>query len=214
MIRFPDFDAGFAHSLEWGKPGLEQALGSNAALEVLESAKRHYAHLRPSVPVLKTLGGRVNLAAAVMVLPVYLALSERLDRDRALLLAARFNEAFLLAFMHKKAAFLVRRAAKNAFAVRAAIRLLAFSDNRADDPNGWMYEILPTEKGHLADLDVLRCGAHKYLSENGAPELTRAAICPLDDLFAARFMPPGTSLARSRYQSEGAESCDFRYILR
>lgn len=213
MIRFPDFDLGFARALEWGRPALEEALGRDAAREVLESAKRHYDRLRPGVPALKTMGGRVNLAAAVVVLPVYLALIESLSRDRALLLAARFNEDFLLAFMNKKAAFFVRLAAKSRFAVRAAIRLMVFTDNRADDPNGWMYELLPAGKGHLADLNVKRCGAHKYLSENGASELTRAAICPLDDLFVAHIMPSGTILTRTQYQSEGAQCCDFRYIL-
>ena len=83
---------------------------------------------------------------------------------------------------------------------------------KLNDPNGWVYEFLPTEKGHLIDFNVKRCGMHKFLSEHGAPELTQL-LCKCDYYMAENFLPKGVKLIRTQTIAEGAEYCDFRYHL-
>jgi ubiquinone biosynthesis protein len=73
----------------------------------------------------------------------------------------------------------------------------------------------PFEHRHLPSdtavaFDVTVCPLADYFKEQGVPELTEYAACNTDYCRAREF---GIELVRSQTIAEGAEHCDFRWIL-
>lgn len=68
--------------------------------------------------------------------------------------------------------------------------------------------ILPSEKG--AVFNVTRCPFADYLREQGAPELTGAALCALDKHMARQW---GIGFERTMTLAEGKSHCDFKFVV-
>jgi ubiquinone biosynthesis protein len=66
------------------------------------------------------------------------------------------------------------------------------------------------EAPDVVAFDVTRCPLAAYLAARGVPELTSHAACALDHRMAATW---GVGLVRTHTIAQGADSCDFRFVV-
>lgn len=202
----------FGLSLAAAGPAMLAEHGRERGHAFLAAARAEFARLLPDLPPHRTLLARVNFTAAPTALAFHRAVSPHMPGDRALAAAHGFMAAAIPGvFASQVPAFLLRLMGAPALCA-PVLGLLLRRDNLADDPEGWIFRVLPRRKGHIADFDVTRCGVHRYFEKNGVPELTSRTICPLDDWFCARVFPPGSRLERETLLSRGDACCAFRFL--
>lgn len=194
--------------LRGGRLLLEEAIGAAAATRLEGEALRHLARLEPGAPRFHQRMNRRLFALGVPALAVYRALREDrgLPEDRALALVELLLERRTRDVMGKP----VRRAI-----LSTALRLPVLRERLAreitslDEPEGFRMERVQGEG--VLGFDVRECALHRYLSAQGAPELTRL-ICRLDDVMMDYV--EGLALVRTGTLGRGDERCDFRYHRR
>ena len=69
-------------------------------------------------------------------------------------------------------------------------------------------QVLVSTKGPA--FNVTRCPFAEYLKEQGAPELTGAALCAMDNHMASQW---GVELHRGKTIATGSDHCDFRFVV-
>jgi hypothetical protein len=209
--KFAFFDEAFHQGLEWGTPVLIDKFGEEKALALNQTMKEKYQELKPALPEMKTKTAQQLLIYAIRSSLLFKAIRDEMDQQEAFDLVADYGETVLDAEWMEGFSAVVRFLLKNRFLFPKVARLVREKMNRSNDPNGWQYEFLPTESGHLLDFNVTRCGMVKFLSDQGIPQLA-PVICRLDYHMAENFLPKCARLVRTQTIAENASFCDFRYL--
>lgn len=209
--HLPFADKVFEKSLDYGFSTLAKALGPEKALLIQDCMKGEWAKIRPTYPRLVTPYSRILMLGAVFALPLYLALGREMEEGQALAICQAHVEACAEGFAADRIPKIFFFAFKIPLLHVAATRLNLLAEKLGNDPNGWLYRIMPKQPGMLIGYDVTRCGLHKYFTQMGVPELTAGAVCPYDETMTQKHFPPGTRLVRTRLLSKGQPCCDFRY---
>lgn len=194
--------------LRGGRQILEEALGAAAATRLEGEALRHLAGLDACAPNFHQRMNRRLFSLGVPALAVYRALREDrgLSEERALGIVELLLERRTRDVMGKP----VRRAI-----LSTALRLPVLRERVAreitslDEPEGFRMDRVEGEG--VLGFDVQECALHRYLSAQGAPELTKL-ICRLDDVMMEYV--EGLALVRTGTIGRGDERCDFRYHRR
>ncbi|MEW5735171.1 MAG: L-2-amino-thiazoline-4-carboxylic acid hydrolase [Thermodesulfobacteriota bacterium] len=201
----------FARAVALAGPAVLSLHGRERGESILSAARKNFGDLLPGLPAHRTLLSWGNFTGAPIALAYYRAVSPLMVREQALADTQTFMTE-VLSGIYSSLPAAARRVLRIPGLFELGLHALLRRDTWADDPQGWIFHVLPRQPGHLFDFDVTRCGVHRYLSEQGAPELTSRAICPLDDWFAENALPPGTRLSRATYLSRGDSCCSFRYL--
>lgn len=167
-----------------------------------------YKLLAPTIPQLTSRINRMLLHIAVDSLAFYRALPSTIPPEERLDAAQAFVNAWMEGQFDR---WIARKVYANHMLHRLYRRWWFRSANRADEAAGWRYEYLPPANDLYYGVNVLRCGIVKYLAEQGAPEL--APILCRADLHIRRYLPKGVVFRRTQVIAEGADSCDFRYVI-
>jgi len=208
--KYTFFDNAFHQGLTWGASFLIDKFGEEKALALNHSMKEKYQKLRPGLPEMKTKTAGQLLIYAIRSFLLYQAMQDEMDQEEAFVLVTDYGKAVLDVELMEGFSTFVRFLLKNRFLFPKVSRLIREKMNRSNDPNGWQYDFLPTQSGHLLDFNVTRCGMVKFLSDQGIPELT-PVICQLDYHLAKNFLPKCAKLVRTQTIAEGSGFCDFRY---
>jgi hypothetical protein len=176
--------------------------------EILTAMQGQYKLLAPTIPPLTSRINRILLQIAVDTLAIYRALPSTISPEQRLDAAQAFVNTWMDGQFDR---WIARKVYANHVLHRLYRRWWFRSANRADEAAGWHYEYLPPANDVYYGVNVLRCGIVTYLAVQGAPEL--APILCRGDLHIRRYLPKGVVLRRTQVIAEGADSCDFRYVI-
>ncbi|MFH1885965.1 MAG: L-2-amino-thiazoline-4-carboxylic acid hydrolase [Pseudomonadota bacterium] len=202
----------FGKSTNWSLAVAAGRLGEEGAGAFFVDARDAFSGLAKDFPDLKSPMNRANFSTAPFALSAFQAALSRMPREEALDFAAQLSLSAINGFLAQELPWVMLRVMRSPRILPPAIALLYRVEGLWDEPKGWVYEFPERRPGELFSVDVTRCGIHPFMEAHGAPELTRKAICPGDDLLAENYFPAGTRLERSTFISEGGPCCAFRFI--
>lgn len=206
------YDDAFDKALYRGKTILVERFGENRASETIRAMRDTYRMIRPHIPDLKIRTARWLLSYCVICFPLYKTIKGDYPQEEALDVVYDFIITVLERDLEENLPWMAKRMMKSRLLCRILFRAIWGKMTKLNDPNGWVYEFLPTEKAHLIDVNIHRCGIHKFLSAHRTPELTQL-LCRCDYYMVEHFLPKGVKLIRTQTIAEGAKYCDFRYHL-
>lgn len=167
----------------------------------------NFAAIEPYVPQLKAPSAKMTIKIGPDVVVFYRSLPEELSQDDKLELVRLFVDEWMKGQFERPIARLVFG---NRFLHLLYRRLWIFTANWHDEPDGWLYEFIPSDEELFYGMNATRCGLVTFLQKQGLPEL--APIICQGDHQAQPYLPEGTTFERTQVLAEGAPYCDFRYI--
>ena len=137
-------EKGSAKVADLARPVLVSQFGKHKAAEILDAMRTYDARSQAEIPRFKSRVNRTMLGIAVETLPLYQALLQVSPQDEAL----NVIRATIPAWMDAQFALWgTRKVYRSRGLMRCLRRLMAWEVNRADDPDGWYYEMLHMELG-------------------------------------------------------------------
>ncbi len=210
--RHATYDGAFENALRWGQRTIIERSGKDESPEILQTMRIRYQMLRADVPELKTRTARWLLLPCVVSLPLYQTIKAQYSREQALGIVYEYIIAVIQNDLQENLPWIAKTMMKNRLLFPILFKATRGRMSKLNDPNGWTYEFLATEPGHLLDFNVHRCGMFTFLSAQGAPEMT-PVLCRCDYYVTDKFLPKGIKLERTQTIADGAKVCDFRYIM-
>ncbi len=199
-------DKQIKRALKFAKPVVASKFNALKAQAILAVMEANYQKLAPEVPSFKSSFNRMTLKIAVDILAFYQALLTELPQSEALELITPFVNNWMDGQFER---WIVRKIYANRILHLISRRCWFSNVNRADEPDGWKYEFLPPEGDLFYGVNATRCGAVKFLTRMGAPEL--APFVCRGDFYIQKYLPKGIEFKRTQVIAEGGEYCDFRY---
>lgn len=195
-----------SRALRFAKAAVARRFGEEESQGILAAMRRNFAILAPGVPELKAPSSQMTLRIAVDSLAFYRGLPADVPEAERLELVQSFVNSWMDGQFDR---WIARKVYANRTLHLLFRRWWFRSANRADDPDGWRFQLTPPEKGLFYGMDVTRCGIVDYLVKQSAPEL--APILCRGDFQITKYLPRGIEFKRTRVIAEGGEYCDFRY---
>jgi len=195
-------------SLRFARPVLAEHFDKITAQQILTDLEAAYPALAPGVPEFHSPINRMVLGIAVDTLAFYRVLPAQLSWDVKAIMLQEFVDNWVDGQFDR---WIARVGYANRTMHLIYRRRWFNQANRANEPDGWQYELLPPTSGLFYGLNVTRCGAVPYLQAQGAPEI--APLICRGDYHVLKYLPQGVTFRRTQVIAEGDPICDFRYYL-
>lgn len=190
-----------------GRSVIDRYYGEDANALIAET-RREFEALIPQLPYI---GGEQPSTEFVVFTGLLLAIY-RVNKTYGKTVEQTGEMVFEIggAFIDSFPTFLIQLFMPLNFSLRAMDRMQkeAIKSQQRKYPEGNVIDFIKGDgKNFDYGVDYLECASCKFLTKQGAPELT-AYLCPVDIHFSRAL---GWGLTRTMTLAEGADRCDFRF---